>query len=170
MFPAFSSWYARKSQIPSYREGSQSPEMGVQTPRLTSENLSICSQDLWSSNLHTIPFRLDMSSQLTLLLFAISLIFRLKHAADFLKGLNESKLLSASVIKPLLWTFYLIRLIICNIHSPSTLSETPVHLQFHTIIKSCGSKEMHKMTCTYRPRASFNVHMKLQNAGKKGFQ
>lgn len=43
-----------------------------------------------------------MSSQLTLVLFAISLIFHLRHAAEFLKGLNESKLLSASVIKPLL--------------------------------------------------------------------
>lgn len=151
MFPAFSSWYARKSQIPSYREGSQSSEMGVQTPRLTSENLSICSQDLWSSNLHTIPFRLDMSSQLTLVLFAISLIFRLKHAAEFLKGLNESKLLSASLIKPLLWTFYLICLITCNVHSPSALSETPVHLQIRVITESCGV--MHKMTCRVQAKS-----------------
>lgn len=121
-----------------------------------------CSQDLWSSNLYTIPFRLDMSSQLTLVLFAISLIFCWKnifHAAEFLKRLNESKLLFASVIKPLLWTFYLICLIICNIHSPSTLSETPVHLWIHAIIESCGSRAVNKITLRYRPMLmSLNVH------------
>lgn len=78
MFPAFPSWYARKSQILSYQKGSQSSEMRSQTPSLISESLAIAAQDLCSSYWHpvpTMPFRPGMSGQVTGVLFDVPLIF-----------------------------------------------------------------------------------------------